>query len=63
MPIIALVAKPSASVIDAAARCGVRAVVGKFDRRGLTDAVDRLLENVSASDDSIERRVMAEIAA
>jgi two-component system, chemotaxis family, sensor kinase CheA len=63
LPIIALAPQATAQVIEAAARCGIRAVVGKFDRRGLTEAVDRLLDGVSASNDRIERRVMVEIAA
>lgn len=63
LPIVALAAQSSASIIEVAARCGIRAVVGKFDRRALIDAVDRLLEGVSTSHEGIERRLMAEIAA
>lgn len=63
LPIIALAPQATGRVVEAAARSGIRAIVGKFDRRALTDAVDRLLDGVSASDERIERRSMAEIAA
>ncbi|MGJ0506733.1 MAG: hybrid sensor histidine kinase/response regulator [Methylocystis sp.] len=63
LPIIALASQSTAAALEAASRCGMRAVVGKFDRRALTQTVDRLLEGVSASTDDIERRLMAEVAA
>lgn len=63
LPIIALAPQATGRVVEAAARSGIRAIVGKFDRRALTDAVDRLLDGVSVSDERIERRSMAEIAA
>ncbi len=63
LPIIALAPQATGRVVEAAARSGIRAIVGKFDRRALTDSVNRQLGGVSASDDRIERRSMAEIAA
>lgn len=63
LPIVALAPQRTASAMEAAALCGVRAVVGKFDRRALVDTVEALLEDVSSLGDEIERRVMAEIAA
>lgn len=63
LPIIALVPQKTLRAVEAATICGVRAVVGKFDRRALVHAVDELLGGVAPSGDDIERRVMAEMAA
>ncbi|WP_424361575.1 hybrid sensor histidine kinase/response regulator [Methylocystis parvus] len=63
LPVVALAPQRTASAMEAAALCGVRAVVGKFDRRALVEAVGDLLKDVSPSGDDIERRIMSEIAA
>lgn len=63
LPIVALAPQKTTSAVEVAALCGVRAVVGKFDRRTLVETVNALLEGVSSAGDEIERRVMAEIAA
>ncbi|PPD43104.1 MAG: hybrid sensor histidine kinase/response regulator [Methylocystis sp.] len=63
LPIVALAPQKTASAVEVASLCGVSAVVGKFDRRALLEAVDQLLKGVSSLGDEIERRVMAEIAA
>jgi two-component system, chemotaxis family, sensor kinase CheA len=63
LPIVALAPQETADAVDVAARCGMRAVVGKFDRRKLVKTVDALLAGASSSGQEIERRVMAEIAA
>jgi two-component system chemotaxis sensor kinase CheA len=63
LPVVALAPQKTAAAVEAAALCGVRAVVGKFDRRALVETVGALLRDVSPSGDDIERRVMSEIAA
>jgi two-component system chemotaxis sensor kinase CheA len=63
LPIVALTPQKTASALEVATMCGVRALVGKFDRRALVEALGALLEGVAASGDQIERRHMAEAAA
>jgi two-component system chemotaxis sensor kinase CheA len=63
LPIIALAPQKTPSIVEAATMCGVRAVVGKFDRRALVRSVDEFLGGVATSGDDIERRIMAEMAA
>jgi two-component system, chemotaxis family, sensor kinase CheA len=63
LPIIALTPQKSTSAVEVATKCGVRALVGKFDRRALITTLGALLEGVAASGDQIERRHMAEAAA
>lgn len=63
LPIVALAPQRTASAMEVAALCGVRAVIGKFDRRALVQTVEELLKDVASSGDEIEKRVMAEIAA
>ncbi len=63
LPVIALAPQKTASAVEVATLCGVRAVVGKFDRRALVETIDQFLKGVSSSGDEIERRVKAEIAA
>lgn len=63
LPIVALASLPTASAVDVATLCGLRAVVGKFDRRALIATIDELLDGVSPAGDEIERRIIAEIAA
>ncbi|WP_036282958.1 hybrid sensor histidine kinase/response regulator [Methylocystis sp. ATCC 49242] len=63
LPIVALAPQKSASAVEAAELCGIRAVIGKFDRRALVAAIDELLKGVAPSGDEIERRIMSEMAA
>ncbi len=63
LPIIALTPQKMASALEVATMCGISALVGKFDRRALVQALDALLEGVAAAGDQIERRHMAEAAA
>ncbi len=63
VPIVAIAAQATASVREAAQLCGISAVVGKFDRRGLLLALEDLLKGVAPAADEIERRIMAELAA
>jgi two-component system chemotaxis sensor kinase CheA len=63
LPIVALVPQATPKVLEAARVCGVHAVAGKFDRRGLVKAIDDLLKRAAPIAHDIERRVMTEIAA
>ena len=63
LPVIALAPQKTASAVEAATLSGMRAVVGKFDRRALVLAVDEALGGVAPLGDDIERRTVAEMAA
>ncbi|KAF2990335.1 chemotaxis protein CheW [Methylocystis sp. MJC1] len=63
LPVVALAPQKTAKCLEAAALCGVRALVGKFDRRALVETLGALLDGVAASGEHIERRIMAEAAA
>ncbi|MBL1258753.1 hybrid sensor histidine kinase/response regulator [Methylocystis sp. Sn-Cys] len=63
LPIVALAPQKTAKALEAATLCGVRALVGKFDRRALVETLGALLDGVAASGEQIERRIMAEAAA
>jgi two-component system, chemotaxis family, sensor kinase CheA len=63
LPIVALAPQATEAARDAARNSGVDAVVGKFDRAGLVEIVDKLLRVAGASPQDIERRLIAELAA
>ncbi|MCX7899235.1 MAG: response regulator, partial [Methylocystis sp.] len=63
LPIVAIAPQATPGVREAAQLCGVQAVVGKFDRRALLDALEKLLDGVAPPADEIERRILSEIAA
>jgi two-component system chemotaxis sensor kinase CheA len=63
LPIVALTAQATPSIVAAAKACGIKAVAGKFDRQALLDIVARLLDSAEATPQDIERRIMSELAA
>lgn len=63
LPVVALAAQATPSVIAAAKACGVNAVAGKFDRTALLDIVAPLLDAVETTPLEIERRIISELAA
>ncbi|MBY6239953.1 chemotaxis protein CheW [Methylosinus sp. Sm6] len=63
LPIVALAAQATPSVLAAAQACGISAVAGKFDRRALLDSVARLLEAAQTAPQDIELRIISELAA
>ena len=63
MPILALAAHASDSVVRAAEACGMCGAVGKFDRAGLVAKLARLLDSSTLSSNSLEERVLREAAA
>jgi two-component system chemotaxis sensor kinase CheA len=63
LPIIALAPQATPSIVETAQICGMRAVVGKFDRNALVETIDRLLDATAIAMHDIERRIMTEIAA
>jgi two-component system chemotaxis sensor kinase CheA len=58
IPIVALAAHAAPAVAQAAAACGMRAAVGKFDRAGLLQVMGRVLDSQELSEHDLERRVM-----
>lgn len=63
LPVVALAAQATPSVLAAARACGIAAVAGKFDRRALLESVARLLEAAETAPRDIELRIMSELAA
>jgi two-component system chemotaxis sensor kinase CheA len=63
LPVVALAAQATPSVLAAAEACGIAAVAGKFDRRALLESVARLLEGVETAPQAIELRIISELAA
>jgi two-component system chemotaxis sensor kinase CheA len=63
LPVVALAAQATPSVLAAAKACGIAAVAGKFDRRTLLDNVSRLLGATETGPREIELRIMSELAA
>jgi two-component system chemotaxis sensor kinase CheA len=63
LPIIALAAHPTASVLAAARVSGISAVAGKFDRRALLEALRECLGGENLADTELEQRVLREKAA
>jgi two-component system chemotaxis sensor kinase CheA len=63
LPVVALAAQATPSVLAAAKACGISAVAGKFDRRALIESVARLLHHVETGPRDIELRIMSELAA
>jgi two-component system chemotaxis sensor kinase CheA len=63
LPIIAITAHPTASVLAAAQVSGISAVAGKFDRRALLDALRECLSSEDFANTQLERRVLTEKAA
>lgn len=63
LPVVALAAQPTPSVLAAAKACGIDAVAGKFDRRTLLESVARLLDSAETAPQDIEKRIMSELAA
>lgn len=62
-PIIALAAHTNDKTLAAASACGMRAVAGKFDRKGLLRALDEILEKGKLSTQSLEDQILAEACA
>lgn len=60
LPVVALAAQATPSVLAAAEACGIAAVAGKFDRRALLDSVARLLQSVETAPQDIELRIISE---
>lgn len=63
LPILAMAAHASDSVVQAARASGMQGAVGKFDRAGLIGALAGLLDAASLSSDTLEQRVLREAAA
>lgn len=63
LPVVALAAQATPSVLAAANACGIAAVAGKFDRRALLENVARLLDSTETAPREIELRIMSELAA
>lgn len=63
LPVVALAAQATPSVLAAAKACGIEAVAGKFDRRTLLESVARLLDSAETAPQEIERRIISELAA
>jgi len=63
LPVVALAAQATPSVMAAASACGIAAVAGKFDRRALLESVARLLEAAETAPRDIELRIISELAA
>jgi two-component system chemotaxis sensor kinase CheA len=63
LPIIALAAHPTASVLAAARVCGISAVAGKFDRRALLEALRECLSREDLATTQLEQRILTEKAA
>lgn len=62
-PVVALAAHVDEKTLAAAKACGMRAVAGKFDRKGLLRALDETLEKSKLSTHTLEERILAETGA
>jgi len=63
LPIIAMAAHAAPTVLQAAAECGMRGAVGKFDRNGLLETLGKILEAHDLNKHSLESRVIGAAAA
>ncbi|HTJ01282.1 MAG TPA: chemotaxis protein CheW [Methylovirgula sp.] len=63
LPIVALAAHAAPAVLMAAAECGMRGAVGKFDRAGLIETLSRLLEAHDLNKHSLESSILGAAAA
>lgn len=62
LPVIALAAHAAPSVVQAAAECGMRGAVGKFDRAALLETLGRILESHHLNKHDLESRIIGAAA-
>ena len=63
LPIVALAAHAAPTVLLAAAECGMRGAVGKFDRNGLLETLGKLLEAHDLNKHDLESGIIGAAAA
>lgn len=63
LPIVALAAHAAPAVVLAAAECGMRGAVGKFDRKALLEMLGKLLEAHDLNKHDLESRIIGAAAA